>query len=518
VPRYGGDPAGGETLRITDTTADTTTGIGLPSTVNFGTATTTAITPVPGSSDQIDVITPAGLPGSTVDVTITTPDGDASPAVPAGSFTYATPNQPVTPGQPFRLIWSCYDGSGPHLSWSADVNATVTVTPETATSPVNSSDPLPTTSGSAIATITTESASAAVTNTATFDLGQDQPIGGPTGSIIVTVNPLTVISDFSPGQPVTNPDGTQNVTFRWQILNATGFIISGGGLTGTALPGNASSYEVTLPMPLAVTSYTLTASGFGKAAPPYAKTVQVTPNAVAITDFSVSGPYVGPDEQQSVTVSWQAANATGFNVIADAGSITLGAQATSASVPLPPPTSPPQPAQYPVTVTAQGYQSQFRVKQVTPVQVGGLAATAIPTSIVAGDSVTLSWSATAATGFELAGNHYPASTRQLTVRPQNTTTFTLIAEGYTTGTQFPSYGLTVEVSEKQVVVPNVTRQSLTDATTTLRSAGLTWTVVQTETGGERPTVIAQTPPAGTLVAYGALIGLTVLQPRNGPPL
>ena len=78
------------------------------------------------------------------------------------------------------------------------------------------------------------------------------------------------------------------------------------------------------------------------------------------------------------------------------------------------------------------------------------------------------------------------------------------------------YRLSWVPSATQVVVPDVTRQSLTDAATTLDSAGLTWSVVQTETGGEQPTVIAQTPPADTLVAHGARIGLTVLQPSTGP--
>jgi hypothetical protein len=446
VPLYAGDPAGGETVRITGITADTTTGIGFATAVQFGAATTTAVTPVPGSSDQIDVITPAGMPGSTVEVTITTPDGDSSPAVPAGSFTYATLNQPVTPGQPFRLIWSCYDGSGPHLSWSADVNAVVTVAPETATSPMNSGDPLPTTTGSAIAAITTESTSTAVSNSATFDLGQDQPTGGTTESIIVNVNPLTVISDFTAARPVTNPDGTQKVAFSWQILNATGFIISGGGIVPTPLPGNASSHEVTLPMPLAVTSYTLTASGFGKAAP-YAKTVQVTPNAVAITYFSCS-LHVGPGGQQSVTVSWQAANATEFIVITGAGSITLGVQATSASVLLPSPSpAPPSPAQYPVELVAEGYQPQYRVQPVTPVPVQIVTFTANPRSITRGGHVTLSWSAIAATGFTLLGTPYPATTREVTLSPWATTTFALIAEGYTRGTQFPSANLTVIVTK-----------------------------------------------------------------------
>ena len=58
------------------------------------------------------------------------------------------------------------------------------------------------------------------------------------------------------------------------------------------------------------------------------------------------------------------------------------------------------------------------------------------------------------------------------------------------------YRLSWVPSATQVTVPNVTRQTLNDATNTLHSADLTWLVVETETGGEQPTVIAQTPAAG----------------------
>jgi hypothetical protein len=446
VPLYGGDPAGGETVRITGTTADTTTGIGFATAVNFGTATTTAITPVAGSSTEIDVITPKGTSGSTVDVTVTTPGGDESPAVPAGSFTYATALTTVAPLQPFRLIWSCYDGSGPHLSWSADTNAVVSVIPETAIATINSSDPLPTTTGAAIASMTTGSVSGPVSTTATFQPGQDTAIGGSLDPIIVNVSPLTVVSDFMAGQPVTDPaTGTQTVTFSWLLANATSFTIT-QDTTQTNLAPTQSSCQLTLPMPLAVTTYTFTATGFGTH-PPYTKTVQVTPNAVSVTSFVVYGPYVSPTGQQSVFVSWQAANATKILVTAGYGVVTTGPLAGSTSVLLEPPPSPPQPAQYPVELVAEGFQPQLVKQQVTPVQVRLLSFTASSLAITRGDSVTLSWSATAATGFSLAGDIYPATTQQVTLSPKFTATYTLIAAGYTAGTQFPSSGpLTVTVS------------------------------------------------------------------------
>jgi hypothetical protein len=57
----------------------------------------------------------------------------------------------------------------------------------------------------------------------------------------------------------------------------------------------------------------------------------------------------------------------------------------------------------------------------------------------------LSWSAIAATGFKLEGVALPATTRSAVFSPISTTTFTLIAEGYVTGTQFPFASVTVIV-------------------------------------------------------------------------
>jgi len=68
----------------------------------------------------------------------------------------------------------------------------------------------------------------------------------------------------------------------------------------------------------------------------------------------------------------------------------------------------------------------------------------------------------------------------------------------------------------RITVPDVIGLVPGVAGTELTSAGLIWWVSQTETGGERATVIAQSPPGGSLASPGDRVGITVLQPRQGP--
>ena len=67
-----------------------------------------------------------------------------------------------------------------------------------------------------------------------------------------------------------------------------------------------------------------------------------------------------------------------------------------------------------------------------------------------------------------------------------------------------------------VDVPNVIGQSPEDASATLHAAGLQRQIVEVRQGGERPTVIGQSPMAGLLVAPGTTVDLTVEDPKHGP--
>jgi hypothetical protein len=65
-----------------------------------------------------------------------------------------------------------------------------------------------------------------------------------------------------------------------------------------------------------------------------------------------------------------------------------------------------------------------------------------------------------------------------------------------------------------VDVPNVIGQSPDAASATLAAAGLVRQIVAVREGGERPTVVEQSPMAGLLVAPGTTVDLTVEQPTG----
>jgi PASTA domain len=67
-----------------------------------------------------------------------------------------------------------------------------------------------------------------------------------------------------------------------------------------------------------------------------------------------------------------------------------------------------------------------------------------------------------------------------------------------------------------VDVPNVIGQSPDAASATLQAAGLQRQIVEVRQGGERPTVVGQSPMANTLVAPGTTVDLTVEDPKTGP--
>jgi hypothetical protein len=68
-----------------------------------------------------------------------------------------------------------------------------------------------------------------------------------------------------------------------------------------------------------------------------------------------------------------------------------------------------------------------------------------------------------------------------------------------------------------VDVPNVIGQPPDAASATLAAAGLARQIVAVREGGERPTVIEQSPMAGSLVAPGTTVDLTVEQPTGPQP-
>lgn len=363
-----GDPDGGQPVTITGT------GFTGATSVAFGTASTAEVT-VDATGSTITVAAPpvapaditASSPGTVVDVTVTVGGDTTSPVTsavnPADKYTYANPATLVAPYQQFELVWSCFDGTVPALNWtvSSSVNDpsitdVVTVT-GAASGPVSNGGPIAI-SDTAVVTITAPT---------TFSLTV-AAAGSPLPSPVSVGLDAVALTAFSANQTEAPATGDQSVSFTWTAHNATGFTLTGGGLPLIPLGPNVSSYPpIALPM-TGPSTYTLTADGFNAAGAyaPVSSSETVTPLAVELTSFLVDG--------------------------------------TSA-----------------VTIRA-------------------------------GQSVTLSWNATDATGFTLSpGGYEGASTTQVTVTPIGDTTYTLTALGYSPTGQLPSASVTVDI---KVVKPH----------------------------------------------------------------
>ena len=92
---------------------------------------------------------------------------------------------------------------------------------------------------------------------------------------------------------------------------------------------------------------------------------------------------------------------------------------------------------------------------------------------------------------------------------------TVVAENPASGTSIPagsSTGITVcQAAPPQVVVPDVTGQTQSDATTTLQGLGLTVSVADSTACDYQlyGTVLTQQPTGGTSVAAGSAVTITV---------
>lgn len=185
-----------------------------------------------------------------------------------------------------------------------------------------------------------------------------------------------------------------------------------------------------------------------KAAPPSTPSVTLAANSASISNG------------QSVTLTWQATNATSVTITASAGSstrtITTTSQA-SGSVK----DSPTQTTTYTAVATGPGGSS---TPQATKIQVTSAAPqimsfTAIPTSITAGQTVTLSWQDANATSLTIttdSGRTVATSSQasgSVTDTPTQMTTYSAVATG-PGGSSAPS---AVQVQIAAPVPPQITQ-------------------------------------------------------------
>lgn len=268
----------------------------------------------------------------------------------------------------------------------------------------------------------------------------------------------------------------QSVTLTWQATNATSVTITATAGTSTRTVMSSSNASGTVKdSPSQSTTYSAVATGGGGSTAPQTATVKVTqPVVPQVTQFTASPTSI--TSGQSITLSWQATNATTVTITATAGSttrtVTSSSQASGTVTDSPTQTttysavaSGEQVSSAPQTVTVQ-------VAQPAPPQVTSF--TANPMFVSAGEPSTITWATTNATSVTITPPVQQTEDTQLatsgsSVTPINsTTTFSITATG-PGGTSAPQ---TVTVTVPFTLSLTVSPTTVTAGT----SATLAWQV------------------------------------------
>jgi hypothetical protein len=236
----------------------------------------------------------------------------AQGAAPVTSFQPVSLDQPgfaanankVAPWSPFTLSWNCFDGTEPSLTWQVADGGEVTVTSGSGTA-ITQGSTLDV-SGKATATITA---------TTTFNI--HVVAGSPPLAVQVTVDPLTFnsceISSQQVGPASGLPDGVQTATFAWNVQNASGFTLSGGGNT-LSLPYTATTATVGVLPDQGPVQYTFIASGPDQNGNPTTHQENFTVTPIQVTGLTASSSSQHVTRGTEVVLSWHATAATGFTV------------------------------------------------------------------------------------------------------------------------------------------------------------------------------------------------------------
>jgi hypothetical protein len=150
------------------------------------------------------------------------------------------------------------------------------------------------------------------------------PTGTPlTASCTVVPLPLE-FGGFTAGPPAVadSATGQQAVTLSWYAQNATGFSITGTDGSAVRPPANAASALLYLPMPAVPVTYAITPEGYTPSGVLTTETVLVTPNPVGGLSLSANPLHVS-DSGTPVTLSWEAAYATGFTLVGTLLNLTV---------------------------------------------------------------------------------------------------------------------------------------------------------------------------------------------------
>lgn len=348
--------------------------------------------------------------------------GSSKPTpAPTPTLTFAASSGSVTSGQAVTLTWQTTNAASVAITATGADGSSRTISTNSRLS--GSTQDTPTQD-------TTYSATASATGGASV---QQQV------KVAVTAAPLqapTLTFNASPGSITSG----QTVTLTWTTTNATSLTISATGADGTVrtIPTaqvNGSAQD----SPTETTTYAATATGPGGNSKPQQVQVAVTqpPPTAPTLVFSASSNSI--TKGNSVTLSWQATNATSVAITA------VGADGVTRQIPTtanPATDQPTENTTYTAVATGPGGSTQPQSVAVAVTlglpQINQL--TASPSTVVAGTSTTLSWQTTNANsvaftpalpqGDPTEGGTFPASDPAgIQIPVPSTVTYTMVASG-----------------------------------------------------------------------------------------
>ena len=251
-----------------------------------------------------------------------------------------------------------------------------------------------------------------------FEVPENATLGAKTVSVTAsglssrTVGTFTVTENVPPitcsaDPEIVDPGGMS--TLRWMTNGATGVRIDPGIGTVTPVAGGARKVSLTT-----TTTYTFTATLEAGGSAICMATVKVRPGATFTADPAAIA------SGQSSTLRWTTTNATGASIDQGIGTVTPVAGGSKN-------VSPTVTTTYTLTAT----NADASVTKTVTVKVGpGVTFTADPAAIASGQSSTLRWTTTNATGVSIdqgIGTVTPVAGGSKNVSPTVTTTYTLTA-------------------------------------------------------------------------------------------
>lgn len=294
-------------------------------------------------------------------------------------------------------------GTAAKLTWSAPGATSYTITADVGASPGQFFTTTTTVRPTATTTYTLTARNSAGTGTKTLTLPVAPSPPKPTIASL-SASPATIFAG-------------QSTTLAWTVTDAATLKITPavGTVTGTS----------TTVTPTANTTYTLTATNpSGSVTKTVTVRVNPLPPAPTIATFAATPATIITGS--TATLAWSATGADTLEITASTGASPGIVTGTSVSV------SPTANTTYTLKATnAGGTTTRTTAITVTPPAPTIATFAAAPTTVVQGDSTTLSWSVTGATQVSIAPGIGAVTGTSLVVTPTTNTTYTLTATNET---------------------------------------------------------------------------------------